>query len=709
MIIAHSIRTQRDAQNRILRFSLANALAVGLSFGSVVPLLALHYGAGDVAMTLLYAAIHVANFSVVLVPFLFHGHGTTRLWYHGWLIRAIISIGYLLLPLLASNDLKIVTLLLLYYAFHISRSIGMSAYYSVLRSICPAERIKSFSAHSSYRFNWGVLIAGVIAFVVLRHASPANEEFLYMLLLLSGVTFNFISTRQLKALPETGMVEKTDRASLVAAWSLLRNTASIREVVPFMALLPALTLCHAFMINFFRNTIGYSPAEVYAITVAGLLATIGGTRMLRMIGDHVATRVTLAVSLLLPVAGMIAWFWAPGRLGTTAITLHMILFSTITFGLAIHGGTINALQSQRLPGHLNAQITVFFQCAAVVASLLVSGWLPLFRRISGPSFFPHEYSYAALTGAVLCLLSIAYTLRMKSERGLDFHGDIAMLSPANLLTMYRLSKADNAVQPPRRELLIESAMSIPSKLSEEFLLASLRSSDFGRRYQAYRLLNRLRLPSALDTALEEASDEHAPLRREAITLLGLMGNPDAIPLLQRLLDASPPRGIAASLCKSLLRLGAQVDAETLRSLYLEEPDRRSRLEILIGLASSRNEPLLIDLIDRDLRSNPGLRWIATLFVTAAELYSRRETALAVFDAETEEAGRGFSVLLQEFSDGLQAVPDGQHLMDALRTSNETAAANWLNAHPSLLPEVRPSPALPGWILLWCAAHETAEG
>jgi hypothetical protein len=203
-------------------------------------------------------------------------------------------------------------------------------------------------------------------------------------------------------------------------------------------------------------------------------------------------------------------------------------------------------------------------------------------------------------------------------------------------------------------------------------------------------------------------DAYAPLRREAVTLLGLLGNRAAVPHLQRLMnDGESSRGdLRAGACKSLLRLGAEVSDATVSTLYREPIGMLGRLDILIGLSSVRREELLLSLLSRDRECLQSRRWMEAAFMTAAELYQRREMADYFFRAGAKQRDSQGLLLLREFGEVLNTEPALKTALENRDTAQMASLLNRLNppGFPKMDPHGPPA-AVYAWALLWCARQE----
>jgi hypothetical protein len=186
----------------------------------------------------------------------------------------------------------------------------------------------------------------------------------------------------------------------------------------------------------------------------------------------------------------------------------------------------------------------------------------------------------------------------------------------------------------------------PSQASREVLLESLSSADLARRYAALRTLPHTPHREAFGSVLAEAESVESPLRPEAISALGFLGNRYAVEALRGFL-AEPLDRVRAAALKSLLRLrAAPPEAEILR-LHQGLRDPRARLDVAVGLTVTGRRDLFLILLGRELAERPGPSWSRPLLVIAADLWDRRADLAELYDEERGERDAGLAYILAD--------------------------------------------------------------
>jgi len=656
LILNLSRKTQREAQARALRHMSFNSYGASLSITSVVPLLALFYGAGDLVMGLIYAAIYVTGLAALFSPLFLDGAETTSVWRRAWFGRFLVGGAYLLLPLLPSSGWKIAGVLIIYYSFLTCASIGISACYVAQKAICPARTMQSFVARNTIRHVVSALPAMIVAFLVLDGNLMASEEAGFMLVLASAVTANFFAYYLLRKMPATGYLTEGTVAGLIQAFRIAFQTRNVRQVIVFTFLVTMLSISVMYQINYMKRVIEFSSATILFITALSMGGTLLAAVTLRIAGDHIPFRALMSSCQLVLIGVGICWIWVEAIPFAHTVAFVAVLYTLSAAALTVSGNVLHRLQTVRLPASHSYTVSVVYQIVtvvgAVVATIIVAVTAPLTRMQDSGLIHPYSnvFSLWVCMSAGICLM----TILVRGERGLQFSKDLAALMPSNLVTIFRVHRAELQTTPGNRQLLMEGALMIPSRMSRAMMLKWAGSADTTERYRAYRLLNRQPLPEAFETVACEAASDTSPIRVEAITTLGYLGDRRAITLLQRILAAKDLSASAAAM-KSLYRLGVDVPPQKMRDLFYGSASNATRLHVLTGLSSAAKRDELLALLRAEIPSRPDPYWLRSLFLHVLEAYGRRESMVEIFDAEQEKSGEGLNYILTE--DDVPLLPD----------------------------------------------------
>jgi len=708
MLIKLSRRAQREAQPVVLRHTLFNAIGIGLSFGSIISLLALHYGAGDTALSIIYAGVFAASIAALLAPPFLNGRETTRIWATCWWIRACISLGYLLIPLLPGNPAKVIALISLYYLFLAVRSIGVNAVFVAQKALCPPAQLQSFSGKLLVRTNLSLLSTGLLSFFILEKAGLPSQESAFMALIAIGAAANFVSARSLRRLPKTGYVDGAGWSGLAEAFRTVRSGSLYREIVWLSMLITAQIMCSMFIINYLRTVAGYSSGWVALITSIGFLTGAAASYALKVAGDHLPYRILFFAANILLIITALCWGLLEVLPGGQTLGFHIVLFICSSFGLALNGGVIFRLQATRLPEQNSYQVSLIYQLSSVVTALCtvgvlrgVSTWNTLWNNGTFHSYSGHFLLWALLSTAI-CVFST----KIRDARYLTLKEDISSLMPANLLGIFRYYRAGQIRIPETRQLQMDSVMQVATPIARKLVLEGLASSALGKRTRAYHRLIRHPYPEAFETVLHEANDPASPLRTEAITTLGFYTCEKAANVLEMLLNEAPAE-LKPVAIKSLLRQGVELDDAVIQTVWQHILLPEGRLQILLGLAGAHRRGLLLKLLKEELASRPEPRWTQTLLLYAAQAYDRHETLVEIFDEENREPGAGLAYILEESDEKLLDGLDIEGLRKAFdqKRFSELAQFEKGPVPGSLLEQAFDTSSFLGLLLLWLLRRE----
>ena len=664
MILNLSRRAQRGAQRCVLRYMVFNSIGASLTMTSLIPLLALHYGAGDLVMGLVYAALYVTGLAALLAPLFLNGAETSSIWRRAWLFRGLVGFAYLGLPLLPSPEWKVVGLLAIYYTFMMFRAVGISAWYVAQKAICPARTMQSFAARNTIRHLVAALPATAFAFVVLEYGLLSSEEGGFMLVLAVGGGANFIAYRMLRRLPETGYLTEGSLAGVVRAFRVAFRERPIREVVLLTFIQTILAVSLMYQINYMRKVAEFSSATVFLVMTLSMVATLVAAYLLKITGDYIPFRALLFSSHFALLAVGLGWIWIEAIPHAGSVAVLGSLYALSAAGLNVSGTVVNRLQTVRLPTANAYGVSLVYQVVTVLGALAGTGAVAATAPLVAghETSFLHPYTHAfgvwACMSAAICLMSIV----VRSGRQLQFREDLAFLTPSNLFTILRVYRAEHRASPANRQILMEGAIMTPSRMSRKMILQWTGSADTTERIRALRLLNLQPVPEAFEAVRREAASRDSPLRLEAITTLGFLGNPDARDDLRPLLSDRDPSVQAVAL-KSLYRLGEAVPEQTLLEIYQGVENSAMRLHVLAGLSSTGQRGPLMRILRSELARQPDAFWIRSLLLHVTQAYGRRESMTDIFNAELEQRGAGLAYVLAETEPALLAGVDSDRLRD----------------------------------------------
>lgn len=711
MIIKLSRRIQRESIPIVLRFTTINALGIGFTLGYIISLLALYYGASDTQISIIYSAIFIASIASLLAPQFLNGKETTKTWKVCWWTRSFLSLGYLLIPFLPNNQLKISALIIIYFLFLAVRAIGTNAIFVAQKAICPPAKMQEFSGKLFIRVNIALLLTGIFSFLILDKVGIPSQELAFMILIGIGVIANFFASRSIRNLTKTGYVEGGGFHGLADAFRIIKENFYYRETLWLTMLITGQVICSAFIINYLKNIAGYSSGLILAITSVGFLSGAITSYFVTVTGNHITHKAFYFIANFMMVIISLAWSLIALFPAGDSIIIPLILFALTSFSLTLNGSVLYRLQTARLPETNSYQVSIIYQLSAVLASLLIIAILHFTSKynILATISFLHTYSVTFILWAILSVITCILSIKMRSEQRITMKSELSSLSPSNILDIFRYHRTSMIKLASARSIKIDTLMQSSSPIAKKLVIEWLNSPDTEKRARAFRALNRHPYPESFDSILSEAIDPVSPLQTEAITTLGVLKNKNAIIPLQNIIETSTAT-TKTYIIKTLLRLNADIGDKTILDIYWDATHSGNRLNILLGISETKRQELCIDILIKELVQSPAPAWTQTLLLYTAQAFNFKETLIDIFQEEKEEAGKGLEYILEESDEATLAKLDADILKTAFAEKRYHDLHNAEKNHHStsiLKYSFDPSSFL-GLLLLWIIQQEKEE-
>ncbi len=653
------------------RFTVFNAIGIGFTLGYIISLLALYYGASDLQISIIYSVIFIANISLFVVPQLLGGKETTSIFRACWFIRACISAGYLLVPFIPGNQMKVIAVIIIYFLFLAVRSVGVGAVFVVQKAICPANITQEFAAKISYRFKAVLLFTGIFSYLILDKSGIPSQELAFMILIGIGVAGNFVSTYFLKKLPATGYVENRGFNGITDALRVINKNVYYKETLLFTMLITGQIICSSFIINYLKTVVGYSSGMILVITSTGFLFSVIASYFLSVTGDNVSYKALYFVSNFIIIA--LSMVWAGIELFYphvhSMLVLYLILFSVTSFCLTLNGSILYRMQTVNIPENNSYLVSVIYQLSSVFASVaivLLLNILLKYNFLDNFVFF-HQYSSVFIVWTCLAVLACIITVKIKGTWQFAIKDEFYSLMPANILGIFRVYRTGLIKIPGARKLKMDSLMLTESPVARKLVIEWMQSPDTEQRARALRVLGSIPYPEAFNFVVQEAVNDSSPLQGRAITVLGLMGNKAAIEPLKRFIS-SPPSMAQAVAIKTLLRLGVDIEAVIIKKCYYAMDFNQYKLDILLGLSETGRRDLTMELVLSELENRPDVLWAQTLLLYAAQSFNIKETLVDIYSAEKSEDGGGLAYIIDEFNEVIGSVLDVKQLREIFSVS-----------------------------------------
>jgi MFS family permease len=314
-------------------FAAFNALSFQLVLGSPMVLYAKHLGASATVLGIIAGMMPLLVIFQIPAANYVDRVGYKRFVYAGWGIRVgfifVLSLIPLTSPFLdATSRLSLVLLLL--FAFNLSRGISSCAWLPWITSLVPASLRGKFLAREAAFVNGGSFLTLLVAALCLRHDSSGLRFFI--IFFFSGI-MGAVSLYFLRRIPDVPTPAATRYSKTPVPYG------EIARYDPFRKLLASVMVWSlayggitTFTVAFLKA--GSAMTESQILLVAAV-AFLGGLSSLWFLGsrlDRVGSKPILSLSLIAWIIIMIGWFGLAA--GLLSPRVELILSLQFLMGLA---------------------------------------------------------------------------------------------------------------------------------------------------------------------------------------------------------------------------------------------------------------------------------------------------------------------------------------------------------------------------------------
>ena len=654
-------------QQRLYRSELWNGMGFSMLGDTIVYILAVQFGASNIALGYIASAMYIVGFLLPVMPKLLQNKNVVKVQAITWAIRGFVCIFYLFLFFLEGKQ-AVFVLLFVYTLFCCARLVGVVLYDFTFKTITTTHNRGKVIGNINVIFQSSTIVAKFVNFIV-----TSIQQFSGLVGLISlqmvGIVCNSIATIHMAKIPcrtvieyhkgrnifvifrET-MAKKDSRIRLLVSWTYMTVTVIIGMTVPFLTKEVGLPANLIFL---------YSMGVGASVVLSGSFC--------KFFGDKLGSRPLIIWSGFAFLATLVGWIAVP-------ITAPYSVFFILGFLCNFFLGVVNILIRRLIASVIPDNEGVGFN--AMVN--FVVAFLALFGGITGGALateglrIPHvmqfgsvelgnSYMLTFLLALVLSAVGVALSFFL-SEKGSYTTRDAAqiMFSLHGIRAFVDIDRLDKATDPIKRKTLLMSLGTNLTGVATGEIRNKLAMPFSDDKAEIIRgLFDRPRV-ALVDDLIHDAFDTDSYTQIESIFALGgLTHNVKAEKALAYLLEHGTIM-VRSTAAKSLARV-------TRDSRYL------ARVAAISDLAVNTSEELNF-LIARNLMDRDG-EFFEELFLAArkgmsASLRQTRYAMLAYFLKLTPSLAELYGQknlnnesYLVDFLDEARDIPeiDGQH--DAL--------------------------------------------
>lgn len=524
---------KRVGRKHLLWYEIYNGLASTFLGDTLVVLLAAYFGAGNLTLAYISGALYMAGLVLPFVPRILNGRNLEKAHSFFWMMRGIVSIGYVALFFL-SGRVAVCALVLVYSLFCIFRCIGIMMNDYSQKSVSSLQSRGDVVSRSSTAYNEVSVVAKIASFLV---TSIQRVSFLASVvgLQMVGVVSNVFSALHLSKIPCRTTISYNPKHSMfrIMGESFRDPYKAASIVAKWLFQTAAVVL--AMSVPFLNDVVGLPSNIVLLYTVFGGIALALAGVASREFSDRLGSRPLVVIGgLALSVVCILWTVISPTR----HTAFFMVLGFLYNFLCQFCINLVNRLIVQSIPDDeaitynsmVNFGLGVTALAGSLLAGVLANAGVSLASMSSTPHGtvfyalgldFGNGYSFTFLLA--FCMVSIAtfMVIRIREHRSLSTPEAMqALFSVHGLRAFSMMDKLDRTADPLKRKILLMSLGNNVTNVSTAEIHQKLASPFSYDKQDFIRALAVRPRPELVDDLILIASDDDSYVQMDAIAALG---------------------------------------------------------------------------------------------------------------------------------------------------------------------------------------------
>ena len=612
---------KKTGQVRLYHSEVYNGLGFSMLGDTIVYILAVQFGAGNIALGYIASAMYIVGMILPLMSRVFRNRNVVKVQTVTWVLRGLVCLLYL--PLLWVNGSVAVFLLLFVYTlFCCFRLLGVVLYDYTFKTITSNRTRGRVIGNTNVAFQSSTIIAKFLNFIVTSVERLSGVIGLVSLQMI-GVVTNTIAAYHLSKIPcRTNIEYKKGRTIFIIFKEAMADHDSRIRLLVYWTYM-TVTVVLGMSVAFLTKEVGLQSNIIFLYTTGVSLAVVFSGSFCKFFSDKLGSRPLIIANGFGLLASIVGWIAVP-------LSAPVLWFFILGFLTNFFLGVVNILIRRMVASVIPDDEGVGFNSMVN----FVIAFLALFSGLAGGALaseglrIPHElhlggirlgnsYILTFLLALLLSILGVVFSGALR-EKGSYSTKDATqiMFSLHGIRAFIDIDRLDKATDPIKRKSLLLSLGTNLTGVATGEIRSTLASPFSDDKAEVIRGLFDRPRPSLTDDLIKDAFDTDSYTQIESIFALGaLTHNEKAEKALVYLLEhgSNLTRSTAA---KSLARV-------TRNARYL------SRVESISDLAVNIREELNF-LVARNIMDKEGT-FLAELFLAARKGMgpSFRQTRYAV--------------------------------------------------------------------------------
>jgi len=572
---------KRTGQNRLYRSEVWNGLGFSMLGDTIVYILAVQFGAGNLALGYIASAMYIVGFVLPAMTLFFKGKNVVKLQTVTWVLRGLV--GLLYIPLLWMDGTPAVFLLLFVYTlFCFFRLLGVVLYDYTFKSITTNRSRGRVIGNLNMAFQASTILARFLNFIVTSIEILSGVIGLVSLQMI-GVVANTFASVHVSKIPCRTTIEYNKGRTLFVLFkeAMSDRIARNRLIVHWIYMM--VTVVMGLSVAFLSKEVGLASNIIFLYTIGVSLAVVASGSFCKFFSDRLGSRPLIIANGFGFVASMLGWLVVPL---SASVYWFFVLGFLSNFFLSVINILIRRLIASIIPDDegvgFNSMVNFVIAFLALFAGLaggaLATGGAQITHQVSlGGISLGNSYLLTFLLTLFLAIIGLVFS-GMLSEKGSFSTKDATqiMFSLHGIRAFISIDRLGKATDPIKRKSLLLSLGTNLTGVATSEIRSTLASPFSNDKAEVIRGLFDRPRPALADALIKDAFDSDSYTQLESIFALGaLTHNEKAEQALAYLLEhgTTLTRSTAA---KSLARV-------TRDSRYLLRVESISDLAVNIGV------------------------------------------------------------------------------------------------------------------------------
>ncbi|MDC7126196.1 MAG: MFS transporter [Spirochaetales bacterium] len=665
---------KQKGQKGYLTYTFINGLGYSFMAETIIYLLAMHFGAGNIQLGYISSAVYLTGLITFFVPVIFPNVKIVNLFFVAWLIRGIVCILYGIAPSLSDKN-AVLVIILVYTLYCVLRNTAYPLN-PVIQSVItkPSER-GHFSSRVIIILYTSMMLSRLASFGGLSLFSGNELTGLFLLIAL-GIILNTMASFAIKKIPVNETVKpRSLKQALKIFTRYLKNPQQFLFILLYCGGMSLIVLFN-FAIPFLTKVVGIHSNMIFIFTMINFLGVVVSSRLVRPFLDRFGSKPLLTLASL--IIFFLSFFWILTMDNDFKIIYYIFGFISMFFigmiRLVLERLMVNFIPEDDRVG-FSSSIAVVFSVISLLVGL-AGGWLADLS-VNFDISFPHEYSLTFGFMGLLALVNFIMSLFLKESGSLTANQFLTVVSnPRNLKTIHNIDMLKRVNDNVRKQTILIELESDTSHLATQEIRNRLQLATMRDKEMTIRSLFSNPRPALEEDLIKEALDRYSWWRQSAIFALGAYPTTKTKSALRKIFKEKYPymKSVAS---KSMARIGdLSCHDEVANLLETEGLDARTYINLVIAISLMEKDGHYWKHIFRLASEELSYRFIQSLMIIGSLRQNFQPPIDTLFyELNLSEKG-GFDALFEELADLDLSDEDFSLLADGIENKDYYSIVSW---------------------------------